>query len=92
MEWVERLNVAMNYIEEHLDQEIDLKEVAKIACCRQNLCLTGLKSIIYPLQHGQYLQVKERINQFKTWKKELSQNGFRHQDMSMEMPQILKYI
>ncbi len=33
MEWIERLNGAINYIEEHLGEEIDLNEVAKIACC-----------------------------------------------------------
>jgi AraC family transcriptional regulator len=33
MEWVERLNVAVNCIEEHLAGEIDYKELARIACC-----------------------------------------------------------
>lgn len=33
MEWIERLNSAVNYIEEHIKENIDLKEVAKIACC-----------------------------------------------------------
>lgn len=33
MEWIERLNSAVNYIEEHLVDEIDYKQVAKIACC-----------------------------------------------------------
>ncbi len=33
MEWIERLNSAINYIEEHLADEIDLNQVAKIACC-----------------------------------------------------------
>lgn len=33
MEWVERLNNAINYIEKHLTKEIDYDEVAKIACC-----------------------------------------------------------
>lgn len=33
MEWIERLNSAVNYIEEHIKENIDLKEVSKIACC-----------------------------------------------------------
>lgn len=33
MEWIERLNSAMNYIEVHMDNEIDYEQVAKIACC-----------------------------------------------------------
>lgn len=33
MEWVERLNQSMNYIEEHLTDEIDYDELGKIACC-----------------------------------------------------------
>lgn len=33
MEWIERLNSAMNYIEEHLADEISYEQAAKIACC-----------------------------------------------------------
>lgn len=33
MEWVERLNQSMNYIEEHLTDEIDYGQLAKTACC-----------------------------------------------------------
>lgn len=33
MEWIERLNKAMNYIEEHLTDEIAYEQLAKIACC-----------------------------------------------------------
>lgn len=33
MEWVERLNKSINYIEEHLTDEIDIGVLAKIACC-----------------------------------------------------------
>jgi AraC family transcriptional regulator len=33
MDWINRLNSAMNYIEEHLSEEIDYEEVARIACC-----------------------------------------------------------
>lgn len=33
MEWIERLNSAVNYIEENIKENIDLAEVSKIACC-----------------------------------------------------------
>ncbi len=33
MEWIERLNSAINYIEEHLADDIDYEQVAKVACC-----------------------------------------------------------
>ncbi len=33
MEWIERLNEAMNYIEEHLTDEMDYEELAKVAGC-----------------------------------------------------------
>ncbi|WKY43181.1 AraC family transcriptional regulator [Eubacteriaceae bacterium ES2] len=33
MEWIERLNSVINYIEEHLTDEIDLAEIASIAGC-----------------------------------------------------------
>ncbi len=33
MEWVERLNRSMSYIEEHLADEIDYERLGQIACC-----------------------------------------------------------
>lgn len=33
MEWIERLNKAIIYMEEHLTGEIDYEETARIACC-----------------------------------------------------------
>lgn len=33
MEWIERLNGAINYIEEHIEEEINMEQVARIACC-----------------------------------------------------------
>lgn len=33
MEWIERLNRAMNYIEENLKEDVDYEELGKIACC-----------------------------------------------------------
>ena len=33
MEWIERLNKAIDYIEEHLSTEIDYEQLGRIACC-----------------------------------------------------------
>lgn len=33
MEWLQRLNESVNYIEEHLDGTIELEQAAQIACC-----------------------------------------------------------
>ena len=33
MEWIERLNDAIGYIEEHLTDEIDYEQLGQIACC-----------------------------------------------------------
>jgi AraC family transcriptional regulator len=33
VEWVERLNQSVNYIEDNLDEEIDFNQAARIACC-----------------------------------------------------------
>ncbi len=33
MEWIERLNDALRYIEEHLDDSFDIAQAARIACC-----------------------------------------------------------
>lgn len=33
MEWIERLNQTINYIEEHLAEEIDYNKLGQIACC-----------------------------------------------------------
>ena len=33
MEWVDKLNQSMNYIEEHLTGEIDYEQLGRIACC-----------------------------------------------------------
>lgn len=33
MKWVERLNDAIAYMEEHLQEELDYEEFAKVACC-----------------------------------------------------------
>ena len=33
MEWTERMNQVTGYIEEHITEEIDYQELARIACC-----------------------------------------------------------
>lgn len=33
MDWLERMNNAMGYVETHLSEDIDFDQVAKIACC-----------------------------------------------------------
>ena len=33
MEWVDKLNQSMSYIEEHLTGEIDYEQLGRIACC-----------------------------------------------------------
>lgn len=33
MEWIQRFNQAINYIEEHLTEEIDYQQLGQIACC-----------------------------------------------------------
>ena len=35
MDWVDSLNAAIAYIEDHLTEEIDYGELAKIACCSE---------------------------------------------------------
>ena len=33
MEWIDRLNASIRYLEDHLTQEIDYSSAAQIACC-----------------------------------------------------------
>lgn len=33
MDWVERMNAAIHYIEDHITEDIDYEEAAQIACC-----------------------------------------------------------
>lgn len=33
VEWLNRMNAAIDYIEDHITDECDYKQVARIACC-----------------------------------------------------------
>ena len=33
MEWLNRLNDSLDYIEKHLDEKIEYEKLSKIACC-----------------------------------------------------------
>lgn len=33
MEWIERLNHAVNFIEEHITEELDYEQISRVACC-----------------------------------------------------------
>lgn len=33
MEWIERLNAAVNYLEERLSEELEYEQIARVACC-----------------------------------------------------------
>lgn len=33
LDWLSQLNKALHYLEDHLESEIDLNHLAKIACC-----------------------------------------------------------
>lgn len=52
MEWVERLNRSLKYIEEHLTDEIDYEKLARTAgCTRQFLIINFVrKMFLYVFQ------------------------------------------
>lgn len=45
MEWVERLNQSMKYIEEHLTEQIDYEQLGQIACCSTQRMFTYMAGI-----------------------------------------------
>ncbi len=52
MDWLERMNNALNYIENSLDEEIDYKEIAKAANCSEfHFSRMFLSSQVYRYQN-----------------------------------------
>ncbi|WP_425517652.1 hypothetical protein [Paenibacillus oenotherae] len=52
MEWLERMNRAIDYIEENLTGEIELGEAARMACCSRLDVFEELKKAIW-ISRGQ---------------------------------------
>lgn len=55
MDWNIRLNRAIDYIEEHLEQEMDLDHAAKLAFCSRN-DLSGMFSIVAGMPLNEYIR------------------------------------
>jgi len=58
MDWIENLNRAIAYMEEHMTEDIDYAQVAKIACCSSyhfQRMFTYIAGV--PLHHQQRLTV-----------------------------------
>lgn len=55
MGYLERMNDAVDYIEHHLDQEIDYEVVAKIACCSANY-FQRVFSLIVDVSLSEYIR------------------------------------
>lgn len=51
MDWLERMNNALDYIENSLDEEIDYKEIAKVANCSEfHFSRCFLQFLVYRFQ------------------------------------------
>ncbi|MBH5318776.1 AraC family transcriptional regulator [Paenibacillus sp. GSMTC-2017] len=55
MEWLDRMNNALNYIETHLTEKIDHDEIAKIACC-SNFHFARMFSFIVDVPLSEYIR------------------------------------
>lgn len=55
LDWLERLNQSLNYLEDHLDQEISYQEIAKIACC-SSYHYQRMFSYIADVSLGEYIR------------------------------------
>lgn len=55
MEWLTRMNNALDYIEENLDGDIDKKELARVACCSE-FQFYRLFSFIADITLGEYVR------------------------------------
>lgn len=59
MDWLERMNAAINYIEDNIKSNIDYKEVAQIACC-PNYHFQRMFAFITEVPISQYIR-KRRL-------------------------------
>jgi len=68
MDWIERMNSAINYIEEHIIEELDLSSVAQIVCTsvyhfqRMFICMTGVPISEYIRRRRMSLAVADLKN------------------------------
>jgi len=68
MEWIERMNAAINYMEEHITEELDFSKIAQIACSsayhfqRMFICMTGLPLSEYIRRRRMSLAVSDLKN------------------------------
>ena len=60
MDWLDKMNGALNYIEEHLSEEIDFTEVAKRACC-SNFNFQRMFSFVADVPLAEYIR-KRRLS------------------------------
>ena len=60
MDWLDKMNGALNYIEEHLMEEIDLNEVSKKACC-SNYNFQRMFSFVADVPLAEYIR-KRRLS------------------------------
>ena len=68
MDWIERMNTAINYIEEHIRDELDFAKIAQIACTsayhfqRMFICMTGISLSEYIRRRRMSLAVSDLKN------------------------------
>jgi len=68
MDWIERMNATINYIEEHITEELDFPKIAQIACSsayhfqRMFICMTGMPLSEYIRRRRMSLAVADLKN------------------------------
>jgi AraC family transcriptional regulator len=55
MDWLKRMNQAMDYIETHLDAEVDYDEIAQLACCPPGL-FQRIFAVLTDLSLSEYIR------------------------------------
>ena len=55
MDWLDRMNAAMDYIEENLAGQIDIRAAARRACCSEHH-FTRMFSFIADMPLGEYIR------------------------------------